>query len=135
MNIFVLVYRYGTFILTFQSPQPQLLRNLSHRHFPTTSSVHSSLCCIRWSNHLLSCMLVQQDCHTKNYYFYECTPFLATTTSISGSFQAAKVPNVTQKKKEMRRELLLQFSTREQANPSEYFLFHYKYLKLSASWH
>ena len=83
-----------------------------------------------------------KDRHTKTRYFYECTPFLATVTSISGSSQAAsgssqaaKAPTVTQKKKEARRELLLQSSTQGWANPSECFLSHHKYPKLSTSWH
>ena len=83
---------------------------------------------------LLYAGLGGKDCHSKPCYFYKCSPFLATVTSISGSSQVAKGPTVTQKKKEMRRKLLLQSSTQGQANPSECFLSHHKYLKLSTSW-
>jgi hypothetical protein len=70
-----------------------------------------------------------KDRHIQSHQFYECTPFLATTTSISslsqvasGSSQVAKVPTVTQTKKEARKDILLQSSTQGQPNPSKYLL-------------
>ena len=70
-----------------------------------------------------------KDRHLKTRRFYECTLFLATATSISsssqvasGSCQVAKAPTVAQMKKEARKDVVLQSSTRGRPNPSKYLL-------------
>ena len=138
MNFFVLVYWYGTFVPTFRSPQPQLSRNPSHIHTFPDHIIHAQFSVPHKMVQPFALLYAGQggkDHHTKTRYFYKCIPFLATVTSISGSSQVAKAPTVTQKKKEARRKLLLQSSTRRRVNPSECFLSHHKYLKLSTSWH